>query len=145
MGHDLLAYVGCVAGAIPIDEYVRGLREAGFDAVKVVDTKKDLNAYSKVEGQSGCCGPATESQPKKETACRTPAPEGSSACCTPKPDAKEAMGSGCCTPAPAGSSACCTTSPTPGQTVHGGLAELLSKYDVNEFAAGVQVYAVKGS
>ena len=37
------------------------------------------------------------------------------------------------TPAPAGA------------TVHGGLAELLKKYDVNEYAASVQVYAVKGA
>ena len=32
-----------------------------------------------------------------------------------------------------------------GATVHGALAELLKKYDVNEFAASVQVYAVKGA
>jgi hypothetical protein len=27
--------------------------------------------------------------------------------------------------------------------VHGGLAELLSRYNVNDYAASVQVYAVK--
>jgi arsenite methyltransferase len=110
VGSDLLAYVGCIAGAIPIGEYVAGLTAAGFAAVEVVDTKKDLNAYSQVEGQSGCCSPAVA----------------------------------CCTPAPSGSSACCTPDPTPEPTsVHGTLAGLLKKYDVNEFAASVQVYAVK--
>lgn len=146
VGQDLLAYVGCVAGAVPISEYVAGLEAAGFASVQVVDTKKDLNAYSQVEGQSGCCTAVTETPAPAASACCTPAPEGSSACCTPTADAKpEAVASGCCTPAPAGSSACCTTTAPAGQTVHGGLAELLTKYDVNEFAASVQVYAVKGA
>src|SRR3954454_9170153 len=33
IGDDLLAYVGCIAGAIPIDEYVTGLESAGFSDV----------------------------------------------------------------------------------------------------------------
>ncbi|HVK16440.1 MAG TPA: arsenite methyltransferase, partial [Fimbriiglobus sp.] len=60
VGTDLLAYVGCIAGAISIPEYVAGLRAAGFAAVQVVDTRKDLNAYSQVEGQGGCCSPVME-------------------------------------------------------------------------------------
>lgn len=142
VGSDLLAYVGCVAGAIPIDEYVAGLKAAGFSAVQVVDTRKDLNAYARVEGQTGCCSPAATAPAPAASACCTPAPEGSSACCSPKAGAAP-VAEGCCTPAPAGSSACCTTSSPPGATVHGGLAELLTRYDVNEFAASVQVYAVK--
>src|SRR5207248_2506913 len=138
VGTDLLAYVGCVAGAIPIPEYVAGLKAAGFAAVQVVDAKKDLNAYSRVEGQGGCCTPAAEAPAAADSACCTPAPAGSSACCTPKADAAP-MASGCCTPAPSGSSACCTMSAPAGTTVHEGLAELLKKYDVNEFAASVQV------
>jgi arsenite methyltransferase len=106
-----------------------------------VDTKKDLNAYSQVEGQSGCCSPAAAAPAATESACCTPAPAGSTACCTPKADAAPAAG--CCTPAPAGSSACCTMTAPPGATVHGGLAELLARYDVNDYAASVQVYAVK--
>ena len=31
---------------------------AGFEPVEIVDTGSDLNAYAKVEGQSGCCSPA---------------------------------------------------------------------------------------
>ena len=57
---DLLAYVGCIAGAIPIEEYQAGLVAAGFDAVQVVDTHSDLNAYAKVENQSACCSPSTD-------------------------------------------------------------------------------------
>ena len=133
VGQDLLAYVGCIAGAIPVTEYVEGLTAAGFSAVQVVDTGKDLNAYSQVDGQAGCCSPAMEETPAPAaSACCTPAAEGSGACCTPKPEAKREAG-------------CCTMTDPAGQTVHGGLAELLKKYDVNDFAASVQVYAVKGA
>ena len=58
LGNDLMAYVGCIAGAIPIDEYRRGLIDAGFAQVDIIDTGSDLNAYAKVENQSGCCSPA---------------------------------------------------------------------------------------
>jgi arsenite methyltransferase len=96
LGQDILAYVGCIAGAILIEEYQRGLPEAGFESVQVVDTGKDLNAYAKVENLSGCCSPlATTSS---------------------------------------------TGLPIAAGGVHGGLAELLRRYDVNEYAASVQVY-----
>jgi ubiquinone/menaquinone biosynthesis C-methylase UbiE len=104
LARDVAAYVGCVAGAIPIVEYERQLRAAGFEAVQVVDTRKDLNAYAKVENQSGCCSPTMTSG-------------------TSLPVAE-----GCCGP----------------DAVHGGLADLLARYDVNEYAASVQVYALKG-
>ena len=55
---DIMAYVGCIAGAVLIDEYRRGLTEAGFAHVEVIDSGGDLNAYAKVENQSGCCSPA---------------------------------------------------------------------------------------
>jgi ubiquinone/menaquinone biosynthesis C-methylase UbiE len=105
---DILAYVGCIAGAVLIDEYERWLREAGFEAVQVVDTRKDLNAYSKVENQAGCCSPADPS------------------------DALRVVSG--CGPTASG-----------GPSVHRSLAEILQKYDVNDYAASVQVYAVKGS
>ncbi|MBN9617194.1 MAG: SAM-dependent methyltransferase [Acidobacteriales bacterium 59-55] len=54
----LAAYVGCIAGAIKIDDYRRGLRAAGFEHVEIVDSGSDLNAYAKVENQSGCCSPS---------------------------------------------------------------------------------------
>ena len=58
LGNDLMAYVGCIAGAILIEQYRAWLSAAGFDAVEIVDSQVDLNAYSKVEGQSGCCSPS---------------------------------------------------------------------------------------
>lgn len=53
---DLAAYVGCIAGAVPIEDYHRDLLGAGFADVEVVDTGADLNAYAKIENQSSCCG-----------------------------------------------------------------------------------------
>jgi arsenite methyltransferase len=100
LARDVMAYIGCVAGALLLEDYERGLRQAGFEAVQVVDTHKDLNAYTRVEGQSGCC---------------TPPMTGGSSCCGP-----ELAG------------------------VHEGLVALLRKYDLNDFAASVQVFALKG-
>ncbi len=54
------AYVGCIAGAIRIDDYRSGLLAAGFEHVEIVDSGADLNAYAKVENQSGCCSPAMD-------------------------------------------------------------------------------------
>jgi SAM-dependent methyltransferase len=110
IGDDLLAYVGCIAGAISIDAYIDGLKAAGFSAVEVVDTNKDLNAYSEVEGQTGCCPPPAVVSSSELTIIGTS--------CSPE---------------------------TGGTELHARLADLLKKYDVNEFAASVQVYAVKPS
>ena len=52
---DLTAYVGCLAGAIGVNDYQSGLEEAGFSQMEIVDTGADLNAYAKVEPQSACC------------------------------------------------------------------------------------------
>jgi arsenite methyltransferase len=57
---DVSALVGCIAGAIPIDEFRAGLQAAGFAAVEVVDGKADLNAYAKVDGQAACCSPGMD-------------------------------------------------------------------------------------
>jgi ubiquinone/menaquinone biosynthesis C-methylase UbiE len=104
LARDVMAYVGCIAGAIRITEYEQWLREAGFHSVQVVGTGRDLNAYSKVENQSTCCSPAV-------------------------PAAALPM------------AGCCGGEDT--SELHNGLAELLEKYDVNEYAASVQVYALK--
>ena len=68
---DLLAYVGCVAGAILIDDYKQGLLSAGFAHAEIVDTKRDLNIYDKIENQQVCCAPSSE------------LPVASSGCCGP--------------------------------------------------------------
>jgi SAM-dependent methyltransferase len=57
----MAAYVGCIGGAILISDYRDGLLAAGFEHVEIVDSGADLNAYAKVENQSGCCSPAMAS------------------------------------------------------------------------------------
>jgi arsenite methyltransferase len=92
IGNDLMAYVGCIAGAIPIETYRAQLADAGFAPVEIIDTGADLNAYAKVENQSGCCS-ASPSQATTDA--------------------------------------------------HSQLRELLRKYNVNDYAASVKVYAIK--
>lgn len=101
IGNDLMAYVGCIAGAIHIADYEQGLRAAGFSHVQVIDSGADLNAYAKVEAQAGCCSPAMESGEGLPVVSR------------------------------------CSSE------MHDSLAELLKRYDVNDYAASVKVYAVK--
>lgn len=119
LAESVAAYVGCVAGAIPIAEYERLLREAGFASVQVVDTKKDLNSYAKVENQAGCCSPAME----------TPASSVLSLGVTDEQWIASTQG-------------CCGVEPEP-SSVHTDLADLIAKYNVNDYAASVQVYAIK--
>jgi SAM-dependent methyltransferase len=59
LGNDLMAYIGCVAGAIGIEDYRQGLADAGFEHVAIIDSGADLNAYGQIEGQGGCCSPTT--------------------------------------------------------------------------------------
>lgn len=125
VGGDLMAYIGCIAGAIPIGDYVTGLTAAGFSGVQVVDTGSDLNAYANVEGQSGCCSPSMA------------APEAQ--CCEQPED-----GSGCCDKPAAATLplvSCCSTGAT--TDLHEKLADLLARYNVNDFAASVRVFAIK--
>jgi SAM-dependent methyltransferase len=71
----MAAYVGCIGGAIRIEDYESGLRAAGFEHVEIVDSGADLNAYAKVENQAGCCSPAMDdsnSGQVVETSCCTP-------------------------------------------------------------------------
>ncbi len=92
IGTDILAYVGCIAGAIAIEDYRNSLAAAGFAHVEIIDTGADLNAYRMVENQSGCCSPAMACEPTE---------------------------------------------------LHKRLSELFSRYNVNDYAASVKVYAVK--
>lgn len=113
LAKDIMAYVGCIAGAILIGDYVAGLKTAGFSDVQVVDSGADLNAYAQIEGGAGCCSSAmdesTSGALKIQSCCQAP--------------------SGCCD----------DTS----QTVHEGLSSLLSKHNVNDYAASVKVFALK--
>jgi SAM-dependent methyltransferase len=56
----MAAYVGCIGGAILINDYRESLLAAGFEHVQIVDSGADLNAYAKVENQAGCCSPAMD-------------------------------------------------------------------------------------
>ena len=111
LARDVMAYVGCIAGAISIADFQEGLSAAGFQAVHVVDSGADLNAYSNVDGQAACCSPAPG----------RPLQIAQDPCCDPP---------------------CCGTSNT-AQSVHGGLAALLERHNLNDFAASVKVYAIK--
>jgi hypothetical protein len=126
----VLAYVGCIAGAIPVEEYRQGLVEAGFGEVAVVDSGADLNAYSKVEGQSGCCSPSMKEEASGEGASKS-LPLASS-CCAPAESSAAAASVSCCAPA-AGAV----------DELHGDLRDLLERHDVNDYAASVKVFAVK--
>ncbi|QDU38027.1 Demethylmenaquinone methyltransferase [Maioricimonas rarisocia] len=147
LASDVAAYVGCIAGAISIDEYRNWLTEAGFSGVEVVDTGSDLNAYAKVENQSGCCSPTMASAELAvlESGCCSPAEAtAGDACCEPASAAAPASGEACCEPAPADADTDCC-SPVEGEAdpgLHERLADLLQKYDVNDYAASVRVFAI---
>jgi SAM-dependent methyltransferase len=111
LGDDLMAYVGCISGAILIEDYRRGLVEAGFSHVEVVDAGADLNAYAKVENQAACCSP--------------PAAD---------PSGWTFVDDGRCSVGPAA---------VVDEALHARLADLLRRYDVNDYAVSVKVYAVK--
>ena len=124
ISEDIFAYVGCISGAILIEDYKRNLIEAGFSNVQVIDSQADLNAYAKIENQSGCCSPAP-AQIETQTGC-----------CAPAVAITESQ--------PATMSCC---APTEVSTTDAKLFEkftdLLSRYNVNDYAASVKVYAVK--
>jgi arsenite methyltransferase len=83
LANDLMAYIGCLAGAVGIEDYRNGLHEAGFAQVDIIDTGSDLNTYAKVELQGGCsCGCSGPSLPVAEQA--------ATCCSSPPAAAKEA-------------------------------------------------------
>ena len=124
ISQDLYAYVGCIAGAILIEDYKQQLIGAGFSDVQVIDSASDLNAYAKIDNQSGCCSPAPTQI------------ESQSGCCSP------ATGASVTTQAAA---TCCAPAPTSeAETkIFEQFTDLLSRYNVNDYAASVKVYAVK--
>lgn len=73
---DLLAQVGCIGGAILIDDYKRGLLEAGFAHAEIIDTKRDLSVYDKIDEKQSCSSASNE------------LPIAKSSCCTPMTDSE---------------------------------------------------------
>jgi arsenite methyltransferase len=110
---DIMAYVGCIAGAIMIEDYRRGLTDAGFSNVQVIDSASDLNAYAKIENQTGCCSPAVTQISSDERLS-----SGAYACCAPALAKTE-------------------------EGLFDTFTELLSRYNVNDYAASVKVFAIK--
>lgn len=96
---NVMAYVGCIAGAISVEDYKQGLVAAGLSHVHIVDSGADLNAYTKVENTSGCCSKPKEGKAKKS---------------------------------------CCSS-----ESVQDQFSQLLTRYNVNDYAASVKVFAVK--
>ncbi|MEX2175901.1 MAG: arsenite methyltransferase [Pirellulaceae bacterium] len=133
LASDLMAYVGCIAGAISLDEYRAGLLAAGFSHVEVLDSGADLNAYAQVEGQAACCSPAMERATGDLPLANLASGQRKLA------DGVElAENRGCQDdPRPREADASCLPS------IHGRLAELLLRYNVNDYAASVKVLAVK--
>ncbi len=103
----LPAYIGCIAGAILIDEYREFLAASGFGAVEVIDTGSDLNAYAKA---------------------------GNAVCCVSEGDSELSVVT---------NDDCCGGESTGRDDVHAQLADLLRRFNVNDFAASVRVLAVK--
>jgi SAM-dependent methyltransferase len=114
---DVGAYVGCIAGAIPLTEFETGLAAAGFSEVRVVDEGADLNAYASVDGQGACCSPSAGDAGAGGLAI---------------------LDEGCCSPG-TGSGEGADADPT----LHARLTKLLAEHDVNDYAASVKVYALK--
>lgn len=125
------AYVGCIAGAIPMQGYNDGLHEAGFQDIAVINANTDLNAYSQVEGASACCsGPAAQ-----DCCDSTPAPVSLSI----------AQPTSCCSDDSNASSECCSNDDAAPSTsgIHDQLANLIKRYNLNDYAASVKVFAIK--
>ncbi len=112
LSEDIMAYVGCIAGAISIAEYRQRLLDAGFSNVEVVDSGADLNAYAKVENQAACCSPTMTEPPaaKLPSTSSKELPLATASCCAPTPASPEAE-------------------------FHDDLAALLRRYNVNDLAA----------
>ncbi|KAH7908531.1 S-adenosyl-L-methionine-dependent methyltransferase [Hygrophoropsis aurantiaca] len=136
---NLSAYVGCIAGALQLDEYKRLLTDAGFADALFVDTKGDLNIYA-VDGNLGCCPPTNPTSPVG--GCCAPK-SASSPGCPPKTTSSNSSSS------PSSTSKGCCSPDTP--VVSGGCAPKLvdtapmtpAISDLNEWAASFQIYAMK--
>ncbi len=59
LADSVAAYTGCIAGAILIEDYRRGLFDAGLHPVEVIDSGADLNVYAKAADSPCCSGPQT--------------------------------------------------------------------------------------
>lgn len=107
------AWVGCIAGAMLLDEYAALLQQAGFANVQITDNGADLHVYSLVEGQSGCCSPAMEQIDEQDWI------TAGQCCCGVEPTEAESV------------------------SVHEALVDLQRRYNLNDYAASVRITACK--
>jgi hypothetical protein len=103
--------LGCISGAVLIEEYQRGLIDVGFSNVQVIDSGADFERLMR------------RSRTSRVVADRL---------CPLQLEQK--ANSACCAPAPASHD---------DQRVFENFTDLLARYNVNEYAASVKVYAVK--
>jgi SAM-dependent methyltransferase len=104
VSRSVLATIGCVAGAVPIDDYRAQVERAGFQDVLILDAGVDLSVYFPPSG-----GDAAHDTAGGEL---------------------RVFEAGCC-------------SATPGDSMRETLADLMKRYDVNDYAASVKVFAIK--
>ncbi|QDV05288.1 Ubiquinone/menaquinone biosynthesis C-methyltransferase UbiE [Planctomycetes bacterium Poly30] len=123
---EVAAWTGCIAGAVTIDQNRDALARAGFGEVVVQDAGSDLNAYRE-GGHAACCGPESEGDMSANVEAA-----GATACCAP-PAGTSVSATSCCAPEPASAQ----------PSYHETMGELLDRFDVNEYAASVKIWAVK--
>lgn len=107
---DMQAYVGCISGALMIDEYEQLLRQAGFRDVVVQDAGADLNAYAQA-AEGGCCS-------------------ADASCCGGEGSDNEIASDN-------------VVALHEVVALHDGLANVLGRFDANEYAASVRVHAIR--
>jgi SAM-dependent methyltransferase len=112
---DALAWAACISGAIKLDDYETGLKKAGFHEIAIVDSHADINAYATMPDQVGCCAP---------------------------PASSTSSGFGLQMIDDTAATSCCGGSSAP-TVMHEQFLELVRKYNLNDFAASVKIYAIK--
>ena len=124
------AYVGCISGAILIQDYRSKLEAANFDSVVITDTGSDLNVYAEagVTDTVGCCTAPSHNQVQPSSSLGQ-LPVALSNCCE--------------TALPIATSGCCGAGPTGDTAFHEQLGSVLKNFDANAHAASVRVQALK--
>jgi arsenite methyltransferase len=132
------AYVGCISGAILIEDYRRRLEKAGFAAVVVTETGADLNVYAEagVTSSVGCCA--------------SPVGESVSGCCGANSDVVSPPSDFVPTASLNSTSNCLPvledskpSSRDNVPTIHDQLKSVFAEFDANAYAASVRVQALK--
>ncbi|KAJ8596567.1 S-adenosyl-L-methionine-dependent methyltransferase [Rhizopogon salebrosus TDB-379] len=76
--NDLAGYVGCISGALQLEQYRALMKDAGYTDALFVETGGDLDIYN-TAGSTGCCAP----QPSASTGCCAPKTSVPTGCCAP--------------------------------------------------------------